>query len=176
MTIDKKMHEQTQYKIPYLKEQIHDAKNRVGTFVIDCNEKNWDSYNGLMITVKTIKFAAQVLDTVGIWFEKNIGFLNNRSFNIFTCPSCNEDIHIEINYDENFEIDLSVKYGSLIDCHMHTMFRIQLDGTRTIADRDFPLLHSKDAVTRKCKIEQIADFLNDGFYSHKWKFEISKKN
>jgi len=170
MTIDKKMHEQTKYRISHLKEQIHDAKNKVGTFIIDCNEKNWDSYNAHPITVKTIKFAVQVLDAIGNWFEQNIGFLNNRSFEIWTCPSCNGDIHIEINYDENFEIDLYVKHGNLINCHMHTMFRIQLDGTRTIADRDFPLLHSKDVVTQECKIEQISDFLEEGFYKHKWKW------
>ena len=64
-----------------------------------------------------------------------------------------------------------MKHGEPIQCDLHPVYRILLDGTRTIADRDFPLVFSKDKVEAKCTIETLKDFLNEGFYDHKWKFD-----
>ena len=59
--IDKDLHKNTQYRIPNLKKEIKKAIDRVGSFVIDCNEPNWDSYDAYPIEVETIKLSASVI-------------------------------------------------------------------------------------------------------------------
>lgn len=171
--VDEKLHQQTQYRIPKLEEQIEEAKDRVGSFVIECNQDDWDGYEAAPITIETIKLTALVLDTIKEWFIKNIGFLNNRSLDIWTAPAPDGHIHIEINYDEFFECDLWIKEGEKIEGNFHPQYRHQLDGTKTIAERDYRLVFSKDTLSVKCDIEYIHEFLDEAFYIHKWRFEMA---
>ena len=168
--IDKKLHEQTTYRIPYLRRQIKKSIDRVGSFIIDCNEYNWDGYDGKLITVNTIKLSAEVLNYIGDWFEKNISFLNNRSFNISTAPMSSGEIHIEINYDNLFECDFIVKHGLDIECDFHALPRFELNGKKTIADRNFKMLFPEDIIHKTCPMKKIGKFLDEAFYKHKWKF------
>ena len=169
--IDKELHKNTKYRIVYLKKQIKEAIDRIGSFVIDCNEANWDSYDGKLITVKTIKMSADVLNYIEDWFEKNIGFLNNRSFEIWTAPMSCGSIHIEVNYDDLFECDFIVKNEKHVECDFHALPRFELDGTKTIADRNFKMLFPEDTMNCKIKnIRLISEFLDEAFYKHKWLF------
>jgi hypothetical protein len=169
--VDKELHKSTQYRIPKLQEQIGKEKKRVCSFVLSCNEDGWDSYNAETITVDTIKLAAQALDVIYSWFEKNIGFLNNRTLDIWTAPNPDGNIHLEFNYDDMFEFDVYVKFGEEFDLDFHPMHRHRLDGTKTIADRDFKMVFPKDRMSHQCNIDGIHKFLDEAFYTHKWKFE-----
>jgi len=172
MNVDNNLHmTNVSWQTEFIRKKFSEQIKRVGAFVIDCNEPNWDSYNAEEVSVKTLKFAANVLLELCGWCMDNLGFFNNRSFEIFTCPSCNGEVHVEFNYDNNFEIDIYAKHGEPIHCYFHPQYRIRLDGTRTIADRDFPLVFSKDDLEIVCDLKDLRGFLNEGFYDHKWKFE-----
>ena len=174
MRIDEEMHKNTQYRIPRLLEQVKEQRDRIGSFVVDCNEDNWDSYNAEAITVGTIKYSVEVLHEVRAWLKSNIGFLNNRTIEFWAAPLPDGDIHIEINYDDMFEIDLMVKWDEPINCFAHPKCRFTLDGTKTIADRDFKMVHAKDQINKNLGLKDIFEFLNEVFYVHKWKFENEK--
>jgi len=175
MPVDNRLHMMTTFQAQYLHKKIEEQKDRIGSFVVDCNEDNWDSYNAEAISVDTIKFTADVLEEIEAWFKQNIGFLNNRSVEFHTTPSVDGDIHIEINYDDHFEIDIWSKHGDKLECSFHPRYQILLDGTRTIADREFPLVFSEDKIEKMCKISALKDFLNEGFYEHRWNTTGSNK-
>ena len=171
MIIDDKMHKDSQYQLPMLRGKIAKEIDRVGSFVIDCNEENWDSYNADIVSVDTIKFAAKVLEEIGKWFGNNIGFLNNRTISFETGPMPGGDIHIDLCYDKLFSGWFFVKYGEPIDCTFRPEPRFMMPGTKTISDRDFLMVFSKDKIDTKCNIDGIHKFLDEAFYEHKWKFD-----
>jgi len=170
MIVNAKMHKDTQYQLPMLREKISKEIDHVGSFIIDCNEKNWNSYNADPVSIETIKFAAKVLEEIGKWFETNIGFLNNRTVRFKTDPMPGGDIHIDVVYDNLFCGWFFVEEGKPIDCNFRPEPRRMLSGHKTIADRDFLMVFSTDKINTKCSLEEIHVFLDEAFYEHKWKF------
>lgn len=169
--VDKELHKVTEYRIPKLREQIEKAKDRVGSYIVDCNEENWDSYNASCITVQTIKYTCSVLDVIKKWFEKNIGFLNNRAIRFDSCPCPNGEVHIEFTYNDSFECDILVRYPDKIFFSFHPKERVRLDGINTIADRNFRLVFPDDNVSKnRCSKNDIPGLLDEAFYKHKWVF------
>lgn len=164
--IDKQMHEQTKYRIPHLREQFEEAKDTVATYI--WLDDNWDGYSAFEIEIETIKFTAEVLEKIYDWFEKNIGFLNNRLFKIEIMPNNDGSIHIEITYDcYNFHAFINEK----VELLFRPKHRYGLNGKHTIADREVNLIDSKDMLNKKNQeLGEIAEFLDEAFYKHKWKF------
>lgn len=164
--IDKQLHKNTKYRIPKLREQFSEIEKEIGSYIL--LEENWDSYDGEAITFKTIKYSIKVLDEIQLWFEKNIGFLNNRSFFMDATPNCNGQIHIGIKYN-CYSFDAYVKND--IELFFTPKYRHDINGKHTIADRQTGLLHSKDIMRKKFhSLKNISKFLNEAFYKHKWRF------
>lgn len=164
--IDKESHKNTQYRIKSLQKQFDKIKKEI-TFYI-WYEKNWDGYNGEPITLDTIKHTVAVLNELHWWFEKNIGFLNNRSFEIDSTPNSNGHIHIDIEYD-CYSLDAYIKND--IELSFTPQYRHNINGEYTIYDRKTGLIYSTDIMNKKFhNLEQIPKFLDVAFYEHKWKF------
>ena len=104
--IDKELHKNTQYRIPQLRQQFNKIEKNIGSYIL--LENNWDGYESKSITLKRIKLAVKVLWTIYDWFEKNIGFLNNRSFKIYSAPLSDGNIHIDIEYGNCYIFDVII--------------------------------------------------------------------
>jgi len=170
MSVDKKLHESTKYAEPNLRKKIDEQIDRIGSFVIDCNEDNWDSYGAKKLELDTIKFSAKVMESIGEWFIKNIGFLNNRSLEFFACPTNKGGVSIEMDYNNNFIIECDVKLDKSISCFARPNYRLELDGTKTLADRNFDMIFSKNTLEKNCDINNLHTFLDFVFYEHKWQW------
>lgn len=164
--INKEMHECTQYRIPKLQNQFDEVKKEITNYI--WLEKNWDSYDADVITLKRIKKTIKVLDNIYEWFEKNIGFLNNRLFRIDTTPISDGRIHIGIEYD-CYSFNTYIKNN--IELFFTPTYRHDINGQHTIEDRETGLIHSKDIMNKKFhSLGNIHKFLDEAFYKHKWKF------
>lgn len=164
--IDKRLHEQTKYRIPQLRKQFAEVEKQIGSYIL--LEKCWDGYDANAITFKIIKQAIKVLDEIQTWFEKNIGFLNNRSFFIDVTPNSSGHIHIDVKY-VCYSLDVYIKNDIELSFTPH--YRYDINGEHTIADRATGLLHSKDIMNKKFHgLKNISIFLDEAFYKHKWKF------
>ncbi len=164
--IDKELHKNTKYRIPQLREQFAEVEKEIASYIL--LEEDWDSYNAEAIIFKSIKHSIKVLDEIQIWFEKNIGFLNNRKFFIDVTPLSCGTIAIKINYD-CYEFRADIKKD--IRLFFTPKYRHNINGKYTIADREVGLIHSKDIMSKKFhSLKNISKFLDEAFYKHKWKF------
>ncbi len=164
--IDKELHKNTKYRISNLRKQFSEIEKEIGSYIL--LEKDWDSYDANAITFKTIKHSIEVLDEIQIWFEKNIGFLNNRSFFIDATPLSCGTIDIKIKYD-CYELRADIKND--IELFFTPRYRHDINGKYTIADRKTGLIHSNDVMNKKFySLKNISKFLDEAFYKHKWLF------
>src|ERR1041385_5969721 len=97
MSVDEELHKSTQYRIPKLAEQIENVKKECTSYML--LEFNWDGYGASIIDIPTINLAISVLDEVFSYFKNNIGFLNNRRFDVISRPQNDGNIAIKIIYD-----------------------------------------------------------------------------
>ena len=164
MKIDKQMHEHTKYRLPRLREQFQEARKEVASYVL--LGKGWNGYEAKGFRSETIFRAVAVLDQVEKFFEENIGFLNNRSFDIDTTPSNDDGVHIDFDYNHEYTCDIYV--NERVEIIFYVTERHVHEGKYTIADRDVDLYWPKDKMQRKCPVSQIRKFLHEAFYVHKW--------
>lgn len=166
--INKQTHKDTQYRIPYLTKEFKKIKVEIADYIL--LEKDWDSYDADIVSQLTIQNSIKVLDYMYKWFEDNIGFLNNRRFEIDCSPWPCGTVHITILYADCYEIH---SYIENHDIKLEFMLkpRYKLEGQYTIADRKTDFWWSGDKIIKKIKnLKQIELFLKRAFYEHKWCF------
>ena len=167
--IDDKMHNTTLYQIPRLTDLITREHEELKKYYdSDYDVEGWDGYNGIPIKRDTADSARIVLNKIHVFFLENLGFLNNRGFEIETSPLSSGEISIEIDYAGELLCCFSVKNNDSIRCHARLKYFFVFDG-QTVAERNSKMFHSKDKLVKEVDINNIKTFLDEAFYQHQWR-------
>ena len=134
-------------------------------------EENWDSYGSEAMPKEAVDNAEKAIEHLKTYFKTNCGLLNNRQVSIEPCPLGDSAVMLTLEYHDEFELDLEC-YADHFYFLFRPQYRLILDGTKTIADRDFDLTFSEDKVERKSiQLNELFDALHESFMVHKWEFK-----